>query len=118
MKRQVGVGQGLRLALLRAAGFAEVANYQKSYLAKEPPTAWEQKLWNWYSATPYAGNLFNVPTIAYSGELDKQKQAADMMARAMTSEGLELTHLIGPGVEHKYEPKTKQELEVSLVLMQ
>ncbi len=92
------------------AGFAETAEYTRA-LAKEPKPSWfEQKLWHLYDATDYAANFYNCPTIAYSGELDKQKQAADMMARAMTSEGLELTHLIGPGVEHKYEPKTKQEL--------
>ncbi len=92
------------------AGFAETAEYTKA-LTKEPrPAWWEQKLWHLYDATDYAVNLFNCPTIAYSGELDKQKQAADVMARAMKTEGLELTHLIGPGVEHKYEPKTKLEL--------
>lgn len=92
------------------AGFAETAEYTRA-LAKEPKPSWfEQKLWHLYDATDYAANLYNCPTIAYSGELDKQKQAADVMAQAMKFEDLELTHLIGPGVEHKYEPKTKQEL--------
>ncbi|MBK7997797.1 MAG: prolyl oligopeptidase family serine peptidase [Verrucomicrobia bacterium] len=101
---------GFWSAAAPGAGFAETAEYTKA-LAKEPKPAWfEQKLWHLYDATDYAANLFNLPTIAYSGELDKQKQAADIMARAMKAEGLELTHLIGPGVEHKYEPKTKLEL--------
>ncbi len=92
------------------AGFAETADYTK-VLAKDPKPAWfEQELWHLYDATDYAANLFNCPTLAYSGERDKQKQAADVMARAMKKEGLELTHLIGPGVEHKYEPNTKREL--------
>jgi len=55
-------------------------------------------------------NLFNTAVVAYSGELDKQKAAADAMAKAMKSEGLELTHLIGPKTEHRYEPETKKEL--------
>ena len=101
---------GLWSSASPGAGFAEVANYQRAYLAKEPPTAWEQKLWNWYSATPYAGNLFNVPTIAYSGELDPQKASADLMEQAMAAEGLKLERLIGPKTEHKYEPATKKEL--------
>jgi pimeloyl-ACP methyl ester carboxylesterase len=92
------------------AGFAETAEYTKALLKEPIPTWYEQKLWRLYDATEYAGNLFNCPTIAYSGELDKQKQAADVMARAMRAEGLSLTHLIGPGVQHKYEPNTKQEL--------
>jgi hypothetical protein len=101
---------GFWTAAAPGAGFAETAEYTRA-LAKEPKPAWyEQKLWRLYDATEYAGNLFNCPTIAYSGELDKQKQAADVMARAMHLDGLRLTYLIGPGVEHKYEPKTKQEL--------
>src|SRR5205807_7382040 len=68
-------------------------------------------LWHWYDATDYAANLFNLPTVAYSGEIDKQKQAAEMMAKVMKAEGLELVHLIGPGTGHKYEPETKKEIE-------
>ncbi len=101
---------GLWSSASPGAGFAEVANYQRAYLAKEPPTAWEQKLWNWYNATSYAGNLFNVPTIAYSGELDPQKASADLMEQAMAAEGLKLERLIGPQTAHKYEPATKKEL--------
>ena len=70
----------------------------------------EQKLWQWYDATDYALNLFNSPVVAYSGELDKQRQAADMMALAMNREGLPLIHLIGPKTEHRYEPETKRVL--------
>ncbi len=101
---------GVWAAAAPGAGFAETSEYIKA-LAKDPKPSWfEQKLWHLYDATDYAVNLFNCPTIAYSGELDKQKQAADMMSLAMKAESLELVHLIGPGVEHKYEPKTKQEL--------
>lgn len=92
------------------AGFAETAEYTKA-IAKEPkPALFEQQLWHLYDATDYVANFHNFPVIAYSGELDKQKQAAEVMARAMKTEGLELRHLIGPGVEHKYEPATKREL--------
>lgn len=92
------------------AGFAETAIYTKA-LSKEPkPPSWEQSLWHLYDATDYAANLLNLPTIAYSGELDKQKQAADVMAVALQREGLTLEHIIGPKVEHKYEPGAKKEL--------
>jgi len=37
---------------------------------------------SWYDATGYAANLFNLPTVAYSGEKDGKKQAADMMEQA------------------------------------
>ena len=92
------------------AGFAETAEYTKA-LSKEPkPASWEQTLWHLYDAADYVVNLCNLPTIAYSGELDKQKQAADVMAAALQREGLTLEHLIGPKVEHKYEPGAKKEL--------
>ena len=35
----------------------------------------------------YAVNLSNCPTVAYSGERDRQKQAADVMAAALLREG-------------------------------
>jgi hypothetical protein len=92
------------------AGFAETPEYTQALAKKLRPSEYEQKLWHLYNATDYAANLFNCPTIAYSGELDKQKQAADVMAEALRSEGLELAHLIGPGVAHKYEPGIKQKL--------
>src|SRR5947207_778420 len=41
-----------------------------------------------------------MPTLAYSGEVDKQKQAADVMPRDINKVGLELTHIIGPTQPH------------------
>lgn len=89
------------------AGFSETPEYTRIMQDAVKPTAWEQKLWHWYSATDYAANLFNVPVVAYSGEIDKQKQAADMMDKAMTAEGMRLTHVIGPQTAHKYHPDSK-----------
>ena len=68
------------------------------------------KLWHMYDCTDYAVNLFNCPTVAYSGEIDKQKQAADMMAKALEAEGITLTHLIGPKTAYAYHKETKQEI--------
>jgi hypothetical protein len=92
------------------AGFAETPVYAN--VARDPvkPAWYHEKLWRLYNATDYAANLFNLPTVAYSGELDKQKQAADIMAEAMKQEGLELTHVIGPKTEHKYEAGAKAEV--------
>ena len=101
---------GYWTAAAPGAGFAETAQYTKA-LEKDPLPPWyEQQLWHLYDATDYAANLFNCGLIAYSGELDPQKQAADMMSKAMEAEGLNLRHLIGPQVQHKYEPETKKEL--------
>ncbi len=105
---------GLWVAANPGAGFTDVYVYQ-NMAGKEPKPAWyEQKLWRLYDATNYAANFFNTTLIAYSGELDKQKAAADMMERALAAEGMKMTHIIGPGVEHKYEPNAK--LEVARLL--
>ncbi|HUR38443.1 MAG TPA: prolyl oligopeptidase family serine peptidase [Planctomycetota bacterium] len=93
------------------AGFSETPDFLKVFQnEKLKPTDYEQKLWHMYDCTDYAVNFYNLPTVAYSGEIDKQKQAADMMAAAMQKEGLELTHLIGPKTGHSYEKATKEEL--------
>ncbi len=101
---------GFWVAAAPGAGFAETASYTGAFRRIPWPRDFEQRLWNWYDATAWAGNLRHCPTIAYSGALDKQKQAADVMADAMRAEGLELTHVIGPGVEHRYEPGAKKEV--------
>src|SRR5262249_15936368 len=36
--------------------------------------------------------------------------AADVMARELKREGIELVHLIGPQTEHRYHPDTKEEI--------
>ena len=93
------------------AGFSETADFLKVFQnEKLTPAPWEQKLWRWYDAAEHAVNLFNIPVVAYSGEIDRQKQAADQMAAAMKPLGLELTHLIGPQTAHKYHPETRAEI--------
>lgn len=103
---------GLWAAAAPGAGFSETADFLKVFQNEKVQPAWyEQKLWHWYDAADYAANLFNCPVVAYSGENDRQKQAADRMADAMKKEGLTLMHLIGPKTGHSYERKTKQELD-------
>ncbi len=101
---------GFWRAAAPGAGFVDTPGYT-GILAKPPlPTPWEQTLWRLYDVPGYAANFRQLDVIAYSGELDRQKLAADTMAAAVRREGMELRHLIGPGVEHKYEPTTKSEL--------
>ena len=102
---------GLWCAAAPGAGFAETPAYTKALApGREPRPAWEQTLWRLYDATGYAENLSSVPTVAYSGELDPQKQAAEIMQAALASEGLSLEHFIGPQTAHKYHPETKAAL--------
>jgi pimeloyl-ACP methyl ester carboxylesterase len=94
------------------AGFAETRRYQNIDVnGPNAPPWWEQRLWHLYDATDYAGNLANLPLIAYHGELDKQRQSSDVMDEAMKEEGLKMERIVGPGVAHKYEEKAKGELD-------
>ena len=94
------------------AGFAETPEFLNVFQSEKADPPWyEKKLWRLYNATDYAANVLNVPTVAYSGELDRQKQAADVMARELRKEGVELTHLIGPGTGHSYHPASKREID-------
>jgi pimeloyl-ACP methyl ester carboxylesterase len=105
---------GLWAAVAPGAGFAETAVYQ-NFASKGIVKPWyEQKLWRLYDATGYAANFFQTPLIAYSGEKDKQMQAALIMAENLRKEGLELAHVIGPDTEHKYHPASKIDIEKRL----
>ena len=94
------------------AGFSETPEFLK-FFQKETltPTWYEQKLWRMYDCTDHAVNLSNCPTVAYSGERDIQKQAADIMQQAMANEGIDLVHIIGPDTAHSYHPAARQQVD-------
>ena len=93
------------------AGFAESLEYLGLSKKGTLPPQYERTLWGLYDATLYAGNFFNTATVAYSGEDDKQIQAARIMERFLTEEGLTLRHVIGPKTGHKYHPAAKAEID-------
>ncbi len=99
------------VAVAPGAGFAESLEYLGLARKNAMPPVYEQALWGLYDATKYAGNLFNTTTVAYSGEIDKQKQAADIMERHLAAEGMILHHVIGPDTAHKYHPTAKAEID-------
>jgi pimeloyl-ACP methyl ester carboxylesterase len=93
------------------AGFTETADFLKVFQNETVKPPWyQQKLWHLYDSIDDAINLSNCPTVAYSGELDAQKQAADQMAAALHREGIEMVHVIGPRTRHAYEPHAKEEV--------
>jgi hypothetical protein len=99
------------VAAAPGAGFSETPEFLRIFQdEKLTPTEYEKKLWRLYDCPGYAGNLFNLPVVAYSGAKDKQKQAADEMAKALWDLRLPLVHLIGPNTGHGYHPVTKVEL--------
>ena len=94
------------------AGFSETAKFLNVFQGeKVTPTWYQQKLWHLYDSTDYAANLLQCPTVAYSGEIDRQKQAADLMEEALRAEDVRLVHIIGPQTAHKYHPDAHREVD-------
>jgi dienelactone hydrolase len=93
------------------AGFAETAIYASVFAPGKPPVSWwEQVLWRLYDMPAHAPNLANRPVVVYSGEIDPQKQAADLMVKTAADAGITLPHLIGPQTGHKFHPETRLEV--------
>lgn len=97
------------------AGFSETPEFLK-FFQKETlnPKPWEKALWNLYDCDKYALNLTHCPTIAYSGENDIQKQAADVMAMALIDRGIKLRHVIGAEMGHKIDDASKIVIEKAM----
>lgn len=102
------------VAATPGAGFAESAIYQNVFSTEPHPSQWEQILWRLYDATEYAGNLHHCPALAYSGEEDHQKQAADIMIEAAEKEGIEIPHIVGARTGHNYDDASKEKIETWL----
>ncbi|MFN9975897.1 MAG: hypothetical protein ACK58T_38995, partial [Phycisphaerae bacterium] len=99
------------------AGFSETPEFLRFFQKEElNPAPWEKTLWNLYDCNRWALNLTHCPTIAYSGENDIQKQAADVMESAMVEPGINirLNHVIGVGMGHRYDDESKRLIEDSV----
>lgn len=83
------------------AGFTTTRGYVGKLPEKLPFD--QDKLLHIYDAVDYAENAFNVPVVAYSGEKDGQKAAADNIEGALKNfnEKVNFTHLIAPGLAHQ-----------------
>ncbi|RLS51302.1 MAG: hypothetical protein DWH91_19460 [Planctomycetota bacterium] len=104
------------------AGFSETPDFLKVFQKEElKPYPFEQTLWQMYDCPVWVRNLRMLPTIAYSGEIDSQKQAADIMAAACwglpEGERFELTHIIAPKTAHSITPAARAEIEQRLATL-
>lgn len=92
---------GFWFAANPGAGFSETPRFLKTFQGETLNPPWyEEKLWRMYDCDLWAGNLQHLPTVAYSGEIDRQKQAADVMELALKDHNIALTHIIGPLTAH------------------
>jgi hypothetical protein len=97
------------------AGFSETPEFLKVFQKETiTPSVYEQALWHMYDCPDTAANLAHLPTVAYSGDKDIQKQAADIMATAFEREGMKLLHIIGPNTAHSIHPESGKEIEAKL----
>ncbi|MGL6073654.1 MAG: alpha/beta hydrolase family protein [Fimbriiglobus sp.] len=89
------------IGLMPGAGFTTT----HGYIAKlpNPLPDYQEKCLRMYDAVLYAENLTRIRTVAYSGELDKQKAAADNIENALKAlpGPFRFKHLVAPGLEHK-----------------
>ncbi len=98
---------GIWAAAAPGAGFADTREFTHVDRQGPKPTWYEEKLWHLYDAIDYAGNLYQVPVVAYNGDKDPQREAADIMERYMAEEGLRLARVWGPDTAHRYHPESK-----------
>jgi hypothetical protein len=112
---QLGLRHPDRFAVIQpGAGFTTT----HSYIAKLPEKLpdYQEKCLTIYDAYRYAENAFDVPIVAYSGEIDKQRQAAENIQAELKKFGLSdrMTHLIGPGLAHQFPPVWQKAAEKEL----
>lgn len=104
------------------AGFSETPEFLEVFQAETLEPFWfEERLWEMHDCPVWIRNLRVLPTIAYSGDLDRQKQAADVMARASWNlpedERFELAHIVAANTGHSVTPAAKAEIDRRLRLL-
>lgn len=97
------------------AGFVDTIQYQ-GWTDKMPfpldPV--REKLLLWYDVLPWTANLKNTRVIAYSGENDKQKQAADRVRDQSESLAMVWPYVIGAGMGHKIDDSSREAIDDQL----
>jgi hypothetical protein len=92
------------------AGFTTTHNYVRTLPNPLPP--YSEPLLHIYDAVDYAENAFNLPIVAYSGENDPQKQAADNVEERLKELKIDaMIHLIAPGLMHVFPPEWQKKAE-------
>ena len=97
------------------AGFVDTLVYQG--WNDDPPFALDevqQKLLHWYDVLPWVVNLKNTHVVAYSGEVDKQKQAADRVLEASKKAGFDWPYVVGKGMAHKIDPVSAKQIDETM----
>lgn len=99
---------GRWFAVNPGAGFIDSIVYQN--WDKNPPfeiDAVHQKLLRWYDVLPWVTNLRNTKAIAYSGEVDRQKEAADRVVAAARENEVLIEQIVGANMGHKIDDASR-----------
>ncbi len=97
------------------AGFVDTIVYQGwSDATPYPITDARRKLLQLYDVLPWATNLQNTRLIAYSGEIDKQKQAADRIVKVARQLSFDWDYVIGKGMGHKIDPDSAKTIDAKI----
>jgi hypothetical protein len=84
------------------AGFTTTHNY--AWKGKKELPDFQEKCLRIYDAIDYVENARMIPIVAYSGGDDPQKLAADNIEKRLRALKIDtMTHLVKPGVGHKFE---------------
>lgn len=90
------------------AGFTTTQGYVKNL--PSPLPSYQEACLKIYDAVEYAENAYNVPIVAYGGELDPQLQAAKNIEARLKPLGIPMTLIIGPKTEHRYHPDSLKQI--------
>jgi hypothetical protein len=108
-------------AIEAGAGFTETIEYARM----ENLPAHQLKALHIYDSRDYALNLFQLPTVGYGGEADRQLAASTHIREQLAKEGfsfqpdglnfttkeLPAVFLVGPKTPHRWEPESKKRSE-------
>lgn len=108
-------------AIEAGAGFTETIEYARMYNLPD----YQLKALHIYDSQDYALNLFQLPTVGYGGEDDRQLAASTNIREQLAKEGfaferdglnrttneLPAVFLVGPKTPHRWEPESKKRSE-------
>jgi hypothetical protein len=92
------------------SGFRETADSLKVFQNEAVKPTWWEKLCHMYDTTDYAANLYNCPTVAYSGEVDRQMEADSHDGKSARGGRDDIEACHRAGTAHKYHPDSKIEI--------
>ncbi len=103
---------GQWFAVNPGAGFVDTIVYQG--WDEKPPYALsdaQKRLLMWYDVLPWVSNFRNTNLIAYSGELDKQRQGAELVLAEADKLTVPMQHVIGLGMGHKIDKPSATKID-------